>query len=75
MDFFCLELGNLIFNTKNKNKNLRATIPFNIILGLYILPDNPNLGIASFETSLTMLHKTIGTTQGTSNPQPLLYKE
>ena len=46
-------------------------MPPTLVLGLHMLPTNPKPGIALFATSLIILHKTTGTTQWTSSPQPL----
>ena len=46
-------------------------MPLNLVLGLRMLLENPKPGIALFLTSLIILHKTAGTTQQTSSPQPL----
>ena len=43
-------------------------MPPNLVLGLHMLLVNPKPGVASFSTSLIMLHETPGTTQLTTSP-------
>ena len=49
-------------------------MPLNIVLGLHMLLANPKAGVVSFATNLIILHKTAGTIQRTSSPQPLPYE-